>query len=344
MKWFCTDEKLSALKQRGRNLLIAFRIMLGITLIAFIVLSLLIRTENAAVMHWVLVGCTAVLGWVCILLYYAGVRESRTQVGHLAMLLDGKPEILEGRLTLTRESIQIPKSIRIRKVLLDTGEEEPQRLNLDEEWVSEVPPDGSLVRLALVHSYIAGLEVLEKAEDAGGGREAPRRPSSLRKAAVILPLLGIWALAAFFIGSFVFYQRTDTDQAHKITIYMDGEVTGEVKLAARLEKELGNPVRMVQIHPFRYFMFGSAALKAGDLFIIPDSDLEQFADWLEAGEKWTAYDPESGTAVAEDVFLYSENETYGLYIGAESVHREDGLARNAAELLLSTKNDKEESK
>lgn len=344
MKWFCTDEKLSALKQRGKRLQLAFRILLGITAAAFIVLSLLIRTENAATMHWVLVGCTAVLGWGCILLYCLGLRETRTQAGHLSMLHDGTPEMLEGRLTLTRESIQIPKSIRIRRVLLDTGEEEPVRVSLDEEWAGEMPPEGSLVRVATVNGYIAGMEILEKAGGAGENRNGSRRPAALRKAAAVLPLLGIWAMAAFFIGSFVFYQRTDTDLAHKITIYMDGEVTGEAKLAARLEKGLGNQVRMVQIHPFRYFMFGSGALKAGDLFIIPDSELEQYADWVETGEIWTVYDPAGGTAAAEEYFLYSENETYHLYIGAESVHRVDGLARQAAELLIYTEKEKEETK
>ena len=73
---------------------------------------------------------------------------------------------------------------------------------------------------------------------------------------------------------------TDTDAAHKITIYVDGQVRNEAQLAARLEKELPDPVRMVQIHPFSYAMFGSAALKAADLFIVPDSDRDQFADWF----------------------------------------------------------------
>lgn len=344
MEWLCTQEGLSALQRRERRLTLAFRICLCLTAAVFIALCRMIRTENAAVMHWVLIGVTAVLGWTCIGLYLLGVRETRTQIGHLKMLLEGTEtaEVQEGRITLTRESVQIPQSIRIRKVLLDTGAEEPKRLNLDEKWAGRMPPGGTRVRLALVHSYIAGMEILEKAAGEDTPRTVSRGPARRHPLVRILPLLGIWALAAVFISSFVFYQVTDTDPAHKITIYMDGEIAGEARLAARLEKELGGPVRMVQIRPFRYFMFGSDVLMAGDLFIVPDSEREQYADWLAEGEGWILRDPESGKAIAAETFRYAEGETYRLYIGAASVHREDGLARQAAERLVSMEGEKEE--
>ena len=342
MEWFCTDEELSALKRSERWLVIAFRVFVCLTAAVFIALCLMIRTENSGAMHWVLIASTTMFGWICIGLYFPGIREARIQIGHMEMLRDGTAEMREGRIALTRESIQIPKSIRIRKVLLDTGEEEPKRLNMDEKWIRKLPSDGSLVHLAIVHSYIAGIETLEEAEGKTEAREASRRPARRHMAALVLPLLGIWALASVFISSYVFYRITDTDPAYKITIYMDGETAGETRLAARLEKELGSLVRMVQIHPFRYFMFGSDVLKAGDLFIIPDSTRDQYEDWLAEGEEsWILYDPESGTEIAGDIFLYSGGGIYRLYIGAESPHLEDGLARQAAELLISTKTEKE---
>ena len=343
MERFCTDGAMAAMQKKERRLTLVFRALACVLPVMFIVLCLMIRTENAGTMLRVLIACTAVLGWACILLYYLGVSETRTQIGHMKMLADGEPEILEGRITMTRESIQIPRSIRIRKVLLDTGGEEPERLNLDEQWVSLLPPDGSRVRLAVVHSYIAGAETLEAAE---GMKQPSGGAGSARKAARLIPLLGIWALASVFLSSFVFYQVTDTDPLHKITIYMDGTVANEARLAARLEKGLEAPVRMVQIHPFSYFMFGSEILKAGDLFIVPDSDREQFAEWFaEGGEEWLLYDPESGKSVAGDTFLYTvegKNEPWRLYTGASSPHLEDGLARRAAELLINL--DKEETK
>ena len=333
MEWFATDTELSAWKKREKRLTAAFRILVCLTLIVFIVLCLLVRTENAGTMHAVLIAVTALLGWVCISVYVLGVKEARTQTGHLSMLLAGEKDFRTGRLTLTRDSIQIPKSIRIRKVLLDTGEGEPARLNLDERWISRLPGDGSLVRLALVHSYIAGVETLEPGSAESG---IPRRPVRMKKVGQLIPLLGIWLLVAVIFGSFVFYQITDTDPAHKLTLYVDGEVRNEAQLAALLEKELVEPIRMVQIHPFSYAMFGSDALRAADLYIVPDGEKELYADWFAPEEEVIpVFDPETGTSVAGTWILYQSGETYRLYIGAASPHLEDGLARRGAELLMS---------
>ena len=338
MEWFCTGEEQSSLKALERRLSAAFRILVCVTAAVFAVLCLLVRTENARAMHLALITATVLLGWACIILYRLGVREVRTRLAHLEMLLEGEKEFREGRVSLTADSIRIPKSIRIRKVLLDTGKGETARLNLDERWVSRMPPDGSTVRLALCHSYIAGVETLEETPGEAAGSTASR------KAAGLVPLLGIWAIASVIFCSFVFYQITDTDPAHKITLWVDGEIRNESQLAARLEKELGEPVRMVQIHAFRYAMFGSEALKAADLFIVPDSDLEQFADWFAPdGEAGQVSGPEAGRSAAGSWILYAPEETYRLYLGAGSVHLEDGLARKAADLVLAMEDKKEET-
>ena len=346
MEWFCTDGARAAFRKRERRLSAAFAGTAGLAVATFIALCLMIRTENMNTMHRVLICVTAVMGWACIILYSAGVREARTQLGHLDMLRDGEKKTCEGVLTVTGESIQIPKSIRIRKVLLDTGAEEPERLNLDEKWVSGMPPDGSRVRLAVSHSYIAGVETLEAGDAKNGEQGASRRPGRIRKAAKLVPLLGIWAVAAVIFSSFVFYRITDTDAAHKITVYMDGTTARETELAARLEKGLAGQVRMVRIFPFSYAMFGSEALKTADLYIIPDSHLEQYGEWTAPGEKsYTVYDPETGVAVAGGTFLYTAGEDpqiYRLYLGAGSPHLQDGLARKAAEILAET--EKEENK
>lgn len=338
MELFCNDAELKRREERERRFSAAFLILAGCTLAVFIILCTQVRTENASAMHLALILSTAVLGWGCITLYMYGVKESRTQLGHLKMLREGEKEILEGRLTVTDESIQIPKSIRIRKILLDTGEEEPLRLNLDEAWVSRMPPEGSLVRLTMAHSYAAGIEVLERTEGAAPKTGAAR----LRKAGTLIPLLGIWAMAAVFVSSFVFYQITDTDPSHKITVYIDGQVRNEAALAARMEKELAGQVRMVQVHPFMYFMFGADVLRSGDVLVIPDSHREQYAEWTAPGEKApVAFDPGTGAAAAGEYFVYVTEgeapETWRLYLGALSPHLEDGLARRAAEILMTIK-------
>ncbi|MBR5960586.1 MAG: hypothetical protein IKZ98_06285 [Clostridia bacterium] len=341
MEWFSTEEELSAWKNRDKRLTAAFRILVVVTVAVFIVLCLMVRTENAAALHLVLMAVTAVMGWICIIVYQLGIKEARTQAGHMDMLLQGEKTFREGQITLTRESVRIPKSIRIRKVLLDTGDGEPARLNLDERWVSRLPADGSRVRLALAHSYIAGVEKLEDAPAEVPERRASRRPAR-PQLGKLLPLLGIWAFVAVFFSSFVFYQITDTVPANKLTLYVDGEVQNETRLAVLLEKDLPSPIRMVQVHPFTYAMFGSDALRAADLYIVPDSDREQFSDWFAPGEESVpVHDPETGVSVADSWILYTPEETYRLYLGAGSSHLEDGLARQGAELLMNLKTEEE---
>ena len=149
MEWFCTEEARSVLQRREKRLTAVFWSLAGITAAAFIILCLLVRTRDAQVMHWVLMAVAAVPGCLCILLWLPGVQEARTRLAHLDLLREGEKTIREGRLTLTREVVRIPKSILIRKVLLDTGKEDPERLNLDEGWVTRMPPDGSLILLVL---------------------------------------------------------------------------------------------------------------------------------------------------------------------------------------------------
>lgn len=341
MELFCTDAERDRLKAAAKRSTLIFRILAAATAAVFILLCLLTNTGNAKTMHAALILSVMALGWACVAVYFLGVKESRTQLAHLEMLRAGPAEVREGVLSLEDGTIRIPKSIRIRKAVLDEGGEEPARLNIDERWASRMPPDGSRVRLQVVHSYIAGAEVPERAE---GPERKTEAGSPLRKAAALLPLLGIWALVSVFLCSFVFYQIRDTDPAHKITIYMDGSMVNEDALAARLEKELGDPVRMVQIHPFSHFMFGSEIL-TGDLYIIPGSGMEQFGEWtLPGAESYPVYDPESGISVEGDTFLYTEGgqaEEWRLYLGAGSAHLQDGLARKAAEILTAEKEEKE---
>ena len=64
---------------------------------------------------------------------------------------------------------------------------------------------------------------------------------------------------------------------------------------------------------------------------------------VHAGKRLTVFDPSSGVCAAGAWFVYNPSEAYCLYIGKSSVHLEDGLARQAAELLTAIGSEKEES-
>ena len=350
MELFCTDGEWIRCKNREKRCTRLFRALAWITPALFFVLCLFIRTGNARAMHPVLLIGTAVPGAAAIIVNVLCARPARQELKHLEMLRSGHQDIREGTLTVTRDSFRIPKSVRVRRVILDTGDERPALLNVDERWVGRMPPDGSKVRLATVHSYIAGAETCEYA---GGEKPEPRRVSGVRiffrGVSAVFPLLVLWAFAVLIFGSFIFYQITDTDPAHKIALYMDGETVNADQLAEQLEKQLPDPIRMVRIHPFSYQMFGADELKAADLYIVPDSRKEEYRDWFVPDDPGIpVYDPETGLNIAGEWFRYEQTETepepYRLYTGAGSVHLEDGLAAQAARLLVSvTETAKEET-
>ena len=337
MEMFCTDGEWNRALAREKRHAAACRTLAALTPAVFITLCLLVRTRNARVMHPVMLAATAVLGGAALAWYTLLLRPARQERKHLEMLRGGEKEILEGVLRVTGTSLRIPKSVRVRRVFLDTGEERPALLNVDERWVSRMPPDGTRVRAAAVHGYIAGVDAAAGPQQDAGTRRPSRIRAFFRGAADVVPLLILWGFFTLIFGSFVFYRITDTVPARKITVFMDGVTVREDQLAAEMEERMGEPIRMVQVHPFSYMMFGTEDLKSADLFIVPDCRRAEYADWFAPGEDCPVmFDPADGTAVAGEYFLYGRDGAegpYRLYIGAESPHLADGLAREAARVL-----------
>ena len=343
MTFFFNDEAIRKSRARAGR----YRRILPATgaafLILFIVLCALTRTGNARIMLFLSMGMMIAAGWAIIALWLFAAEPARAEERHLDGLAKGETEIREGRITLDSDVFRIPKSVRVRKVRLETGEDEPLSLNLNERFTPSMPANGSLVRVQVVHKFITGIEVLEE----GNGGTVPRGPSRGRRvwraACRFFPAAVIWGMMAALLTGFVFNQITDTDPTHKIVIYADCGIRNAAELAEKLEHGLNGAVRMVKVHPFAYALFGTEALKHADLYIVPDSRKQDYAEWFEAlpgtpPEGITVCDPESGSAVAGAYLTYASDngkrELYRLYFGSGSAHREDGLALRAAELLM----------
>ena len=334
MERFLNEEAIHSSQRRVRRIVRLFFALAALMLILFVTLCLLTRTGNARFMLFLTVICMVLMGWVLIFLWQFVLEPARSEKQHLEGLAAVEPETREGRFFLRADSFRIPKSVRVRKVRLET-EDEILSLNLNEKLADRMPPDGSLVRVETARKYITGMEVLET-----GPRETPRpKPSRLKN---IFHALGrfflpaaLWAVMALIFTGFVFSGITDTVPENKIVLYADCEVRSAPELAEKLEKALGGSVRMVKIHPFTYAMFNSAGLKQADLYLVPDSHLEEYREWFTPEEGLVVYDPASGFSAAAEYFLYDPSESYRLFPGQSSVHLEDGLALRAAELLVS---------
>lgn len=162
-----------------------------------------------------------------------------------------------------------------------------------------------------------------------------------RKLSALIPVLIIWGILAVLFWSWIFTFLTDTDPAHKITLFADVPVCHEKELAIELEQELPEGIRMVRVHPFTYAMFDGDAIRGADLYILKVADLEEYRDWLAPlpeqfrgqdvifGADGTplgipVFDPATGLAVAESYLAYmvpgEDPGPYCLAFGASSLH------------------------
>ena len=329
-------------RERARRAVRVFRGLAAASLILFIVLCLFTGTGNAETMIRITLICMIPAGWAVIACRVLFTDPAKAEAQHLEGLAQAEPQIHEGRFTLSGDVFRIPKSVRVRKVRLETAEE-MLSLNLNEKLSGRMPPDGSFVRVETAHKFITAMEVLKAAE--GVPREKPsRRKAAARAAAKIVPAAILWTMIIPIFTGFVFSRITDTDAVHKIEIYADCEVNNTAELAQKLENELKGAVKMVKVHPFSYALFGTEQLRKADLYIVPDSSAAEYAEWFVPGEGIPVFDPETGLAVAGMYFRYAPGEAYRLYKGAGSTHLEDGLAGETAEILLAmTGADKEEN-
>ena len=351
MEYFCTEKDLFLQRRRTRCLAFLFYGLCLFTLILFVVLCLMTDTASAARMLRLALVSMVLLGWVCIAVWVCLLSPARAKLAHLEGLLDQAPTLREGRFSLTADSFQIPKSVLVRRVRLESAEE-TLSLNLDEAWTSRAPENGSLVRVQTVRKFITGIEVLAPPEtlSADTGRPVPGRRFR-RVFFRLFPLFVLWAVLIPIFTGFVFTRITDTDPAHKVTVYADAKLQDAAALASRLEGSVSAPVRMVKVHPFTYALFGSDALKQADLYIVPVSHAAEYRDWFaplpqelaslaspENPDGIRVFDPASGSGAAASHILYSASgsqaEPYLLFFGRNSVHLEDHAAMDVAGALL----------
>ena len=146
----------------------------------------------------------------------------------------------------------------------------------------------------------------------------------------------LWCFFAFFAVGLLFSRLGDTDAAHKVTLFADVPAIEDAALASYLEEELPEGIRMVKVHPFSYAMFDSENLLGADLYIIPESHVEEYAGsfrpiggagfdaadgYFRNGELWgvPVWDAARGEGVAADYITYPDENCW-LFFNAASQH------------------------
>ena len=158
---------------------------------------------------------------------------------------------------------------------------------------------------------------------------------------------------SFLFWTWVFALRGDTVPAKKLTVYIDAPAVSETALSAALEREKPAGIRMVRARAFSYAMFDAAALEGADVYIVPASKAADYRDSLlsvpadlprqkifgGALAGALVYDAAAGSGALTEYVTFlngaGEPEDFCLFLGAGSVHLEDGLAEWLARALLS---------
>lgn len=146
----------------------------------------------------------------------------------------------------------------------------------------------------------------------------------------------LWLLTSAIFWGWIFTFVTDTSPDKKITVYCHVPEVEDVALAVALEEQMPEGLKMIKVHSFDYVMFNTESIELGDIFIIPASEIETYADSLilvgeEQGVK--VYDAATGEGIAKNYIRYAEEDFY-LFLGAGSSHLEDGKALEVAAEIL----------
>ena len=146
----------------------------------------------------------------------------------------------------------------------------------------------------------------------------------------------LWLLISAFFWGWIFTFVTDTSHERKVTVYCHVPKVQDVALAVELEKQMPEGLQMIKVHSFDYVMFDMESMELGDIFIIPASEIETYAEWFfpvgeENGVK--IYDAITGEGIATSYIQYADEDFY-LFLGAGSVHLDDGKALEVATALL----------
>lgn len=350
---FCSPGELAYRRNLAKRRTRLFIGLLAGMILLFALVCLMTRTGNARQMTILLFAVMIPLGCAAIGYYCLAVYPARARVRHLEGLAARTPEIREGLFYLSPSSFPVPHSVRVHPVTLKSAGE-GIRLNLDECRAGTVPEDGTPVRVQTAGRFITAIESPDGSPLTPRSSPPRRKTRWIRRLAALLPWFILWAFCFVLFGGFVMNQITDAPAAQKLTIYVDGEVRDAVHLAEKLEESLKGSIRMVKVHPFSYALFGTDALKSADLYLVPASDAETYADWFAPlPDRWQNH-PDAwrrdGTAYGLPLqngdghrplsaYLPESQETWYLFFGARSPHLAenpgavDNLAVTAAELL-----------
>jgi len=103
---------------------------------------------------------------------------------------------------------------------------------------------------------------------------------TVKKIMNLVPLMLFWLMMSVFVWSWIFTFLTDAPRAEKIVLYVECAVPGDTFIAAKLEETPSPSIRMAQVRPFSYSMMSSQGIRNADLYIVSESGMKEYFEWL----------------------------------------------------------------
>ena len=102
----------------------------------------------------------------------------------------------------------------------------------------------------------------------------------------------LWLMFSVVFWGWIFTIVTDAPAEEKVTVYCYVSEIRDKDLAVALEENRPDGIRMIKVHPFDYVMMNIERMEDGDIFILPESQIETYAELLA--------DADSGAAAGND--------------------------------------------
>ncbi len=128
-----------------------------------VILCLNLNTGNAARTQTAVTVLSVLAGWAAIALWMLGFRPAWAEHTHIEGILKGESEVHEGILTVSQTVFRIPKSVVVKKVILEE-KDGTLPLNVTARFASRLPSSPAFVRVETVRRFITAFEILDGSE------------------------------------------------------------------------------------------------------------------------------------------------------------------------------------
>lgn len=159
---------------------------------------------------------------------------------------------------------------------------------------------------------------------------------TFKKVMNLVPMMLLWLMMTAFVWGWIFTFLTDAPREEKMVLFIECDVPGDTVIASKMEEAPSDVIRLAQVKPFSYSMMSSSDIRNADLYILSESGMTEYFEWLtplpksmlSLGETYEVdgapygikvFDAENKTGILEDHIAY-EDQDYFLAFGKHSLH------------------------